>query len=97
MSVSLKQRVFVSPQVLCQEVNGETVLLDLGSEFYFGLDQTGTRVFQLLQSGLSLHELIEKMLEEFDVDRNTLELDVKALSDQLLSAGLISLEPQSAN
>ncbi|RKZ05194.1 PqqD family protein, partial [Candidatus Fermentibacteria bacterium] len=69
MHFSPADKIKISDQVLSQEVSGETVLLDLGSEFYFGLDKTGTRIWELLQSGLSIEELIGKMLDEFEVDR----------------------------
>ena len=92
MHFSPADKIKISDQVLSQEVSGETVLLDLGSEFYFGLDKTGTRIWELLQSGLSIEELIGKMLDEFEVDRETLEADVNALLGRLLDAGLVSVE-----
>ena len=92
MHFSPTDKVKISDQVLSQEVSGETVLLDLQSEFYFGLDKTGTRIWELLQSGLSIQDLIGKMLDEFEVDRQTLEADVNALLEKLLDAGLVSVE-----
>jgi len=41
----------IATEVLSQEVNGETVLLDLTGECYFSLNQVGTRIWQLLKSG----------------------------------------------
>jgi len=93
MHFSPADKVKISDQVLSQEVSGETVLLDLQSEFYFGLDKTGTRIWELLQSGVSIQDLIGKMLDEFEVDRETLEADVNALLGKLLEAGLVSVEP----
>jgi hypothetical protein len=92
MRFSPTDKVKISDQVLSQEVSGETVLLDLQSEFYFGLDKTGTRIWELLQAGLSIQDLIGKMLDEFEVDRQTLEADVNALLEKLLDAGLVSVE-----
>lgn len=93
MRFSPADKIKISDQVLSQEVSGETVLLDLQSEFYFGLDKTGTRIWELLQSGVSIQDLIGKMLDEFEVDRETLEADVNALLGKLLEAGLVSVEP----
>ena len=93
MHFSPADKIKISDQVLSQEVSGETVLLDLGSEFYFGLDKTGTRIWELLQSGVSIQDLIGTMLDEFEVDRETLETDVNALLGKLLDAGLVSVEP----
>lgn len=92
MEMKASDRVTVSPEVLSQEVGGETVLLDLRSDFYFGLDEIGTRVWQLLQSGLSLQELIDMMLDEYEVKRETLEADVGELLDKLLAAHLVSID-----
>jgi hypothetical protein len=95
MNISSSGTVIISDQVLSQEVNGETVLLDLEQEFYFGLDKTGTRIWQLLQSGSSVPELIESMLNEFEIDRTTLTKDVDELLEKLSDAGLVRIDPAS--
>ena len=48
MNLDLNQTITLSPEVISQEVSGETVLLDLQSENYFGLDEVGTRIWQLI-------------------------------------------------
>ena len=84
--------ISVSSDVLEQELAGETVLLDLASESYFGLDAVGTRVWQLLQSGADHSELIDTLLEEYEVERDTLEKDITDLLQRLAEAGLITVE-----
>ena len=81
----------VSKDVLFQEVSGETVLLDLASEQYFGLDEVGTRVWQLLNEGQSLDAMLEVLLGEYEVERERLEADVRALLESLIEAGLVQL------
>jgi hypothetical protein len=46
MSFQLQDRFSISSEVLSQEVNGETVLLDLEGESYFGLSEVGTHIWQ---------------------------------------------------
>ena len=83
-------RAFVaSEQVLFQEVSDEIVLLDLSSEKYFGLDEVGTRVWVLLNEGKSERQILELLVDEYEVDRETLEKDVAELLGQLIDAGLI--------
>lgn len=77
---------------MSQEVNGETVILDLNSESYFGLDQVGTRIWQLLQEHGDVRKTFDIMLEEFDVDENQLESDMNALLDELIKSGLVNVE-----
>jgi hypothetical protein len=82
-------KIEISPEVLFQEVSGETVLLDLDSEQYFGLDAVGTRVWQLIGEGATSDAVVDTLLEEYEVDRATLAADVAELLDRLAEAGLI--------
>ena len=45
---TLASRIRPSDEVLFQELQDESVLLDLKSGVYFGLDIVGTRIWQLL-------------------------------------------------
>ena len=87
------RKISLSPEVLSQEIDGETVLLDLASEQYFGLDAVGTRVWQLLQEGNDLVAVYEAMLKEYDVDAARLESDLRGIIGKLADAGLISNAP----
>jgi hypothetical protein len=91
MQIQKEQKVSISPEVLFQEVSGETVLLDLASESYFGLDVIGTRVWGLLESGVSVGDMLDVLLDEYEVEREVLEKDVAELLEKLLKAGLIKL------
>ncbi|HBH35208.1 MAG TPA: PqqD family protein [Gammaproteobacteria bacterium] len=88
----LSSTISISKEVLSQEVSGETVLLDLQSESYFGLDAVGTRIWQLLQEENHLQQLFDTMLEEYDVDEKQLEKDLNELLDKLIDEGLITIE-----
>jgi len=79
----------ISDEVLFQEVSGEAVLLDLKSEQYFGLDKVGTHVWQLLHENLPANDIVEQLLQRYEVDRQTLEADVNQLLEQLQKAGLV--------
>ena len=80
-----------SPDVLCQEVEGELVLLDAESDRYFSLDEVGGRIWALLGDyDGDVERVVAAMLEEFDVDETTLRRDVDALLGQLRDAGLLA-------
>jgi hypothetical protein len=81
--------ITISRDVLSQELAGESVLLDLASESYFGLDAVGTRIWQLLQDGADESGLVDALLDEYEVEREVLERDVADLLDRLAEAGLI--------
>ncbi len=86
------QSITVSTEVLSQEVSGETVLLDMQSESYFGLDEVGTRIWQLLQEKDDLQAVFDAILGEYDVEADQLERDLKELLSGLEEAGLVSMQ-----
>ena len=88
MSLDFKQTVTIPDEVLSREVNGETVILDLNSECYLGLDEVGTRIWQLLKQHKNVQKVYVLILEEFDVGADTLAKDMKALIYELLDKGL---------
>ena len=84
--------VRITPDVLHQELGGETVLLNLANESYFGLDEVGTRVWQVLEETQSATAVLTRLLGEYDVFAEQLSADVEKLIAQLLDAGLVSFE-----
>ena len=90
--ISLQQKVTISKKVLSQEVDGETVLLDLKSESYFGLDEVGTRIWQLLNEGSDLRSVFDTLLNEYEVDEKQLEKDLDELLNKLIDEELITIK-----
>jgi hypothetical protein len=77
------------PAVLFRELEGEAVLLDLGSGTYFGLNEVGTRIWQLLDRRVDPPGIVRALAAEFDADPATIERDVAALLDELAARRLI--------
>ena len=88
----LPQRVVLSPEALFQEIAGEGVILDLASSSYFGLDEVGVRLWQLLQIDPSLQAACEAILAEYEVEHAQLEQDLAKLLGQLVEAGLATVQ-----
>lgn len=93
MSVdAMKGRVITPEGVLAREIEGESVLLNLDSESYFGLDEIGTRMWSALQSAPSVEAAFAALLEEFEVEPDVLRADLCAFVAALAEAGLVRLE-----
>lgn len=91
MNIDLSSCYTAPQDVMAREVGEETVILDLNSGTYFGLDPVGTRAWALVNEGGSLGAVCEQMLQEFEVDRATLETDLTTLVNELVSKGLLVL------
>jgi hypothetical protein len=77
------------PEVLVRELDREAVLLDVASGVYFGLNETGFRVLELLDGDRTVEQVEEALADEFAVDRETLRCDVRAILEALVSEGLV--------
>lgn len=88
-ALSLGSRLRIPNDVVLQEVAGETVLLNLRTERYFGLDEVGTTMLAALRSEGSARGAFEAALRTYEVDGATLERDVLALLSELVEHGLL--------
>ena len=94
MELSLRHSITVAPDIVFREVDGEAVILNLESGVYFGLDQVGTRIWQLIQEHGSLQKVFQTMCDEFDVRSDALERDLLGLMDELCAKGLVRTAPE---
>lgn len=68
-------------------VPGADTVLDLNGLFV--LTETGAFIWSLLPNVKTECEIVEKMLEEYDVDRETAEKDVAEFLDRIRGFGII--------
>ena len=92
MSALLKGRVLARDGVMFREIAGESVLLNLGSETYFGLDEIGTAMWNALVGAPSIESAVEILVGEFEVEADTLRTDLSVFLEKLADAGLIAIE-----
>lgn len=79
----------LSPDVVFRNLDGEAVLLDLASGTYFGLNEVGTRVWQLIEEGQDASAIVDLLANEYAADRVTIAADVARLIDELQSRRLL--------
>ncbi|HYI12182.1 MAG TPA: PqqD family protein [Thermoanaerobaculia bacterium] len=75
--------------VVFNRVGDELVLLDLHRGIYYGLDPVGARIWQLLSEGAGEGEIVARLGEEYDVERETLAADLGRLIAELRGCGLL--------
>jgi hypothetical protein len=91
MQISFSDRVRVPDDVLLSRLQEESVILNLDSERYFGLDDVGTRFLSVLTTSDSIDEAYQSLADEYDVDREMLRQDLEALIQNLLQKGIIEV------
>ena len=77
--------------VLFREVDGEAVILNLDTEIYFGLNDSGTAIWLALTESENFREAIKRLLQEFEVEEAELRADVGKLVGTLEAKGLVEV------
>lgn len=91
-SISFSDRVRIPDDVLISNLQDESVILNLDSERYFGLDNVGTRMLTVLSTSESIEAAYELLLNEYDVDPPLLRQDLTSLIEDLVQQGLVTIE-----
>lgn len=89
--ISFQQKVSVAPDTLINEVSGESVLLNLKNESYYGLDEVGTSMWKTLTTGATIEEAYDLLMAEYEVDGETLRRDLAELLEKLVDQELIEI------
>lgn len=69
--------------------DGDSVLLDLKKRRYYTLNETGSRVWQLVEDGMALSGIITAITEEWDVTAEEAKVHVENLLSDLEDQGLV--------
>lgn len=90
---SVKARI---PQhVVYRSLVSETVVLNVQTGKYYGLNQTAGRMLELLDRGMEGEQIVADVAAEFEAPEETVRQDFLALCADLSEKGLIELEPVS--
>ena len=89
MTIPFAGRAQVPADVLVSELGGESVILNLKTESYFGLDEVGARMWAVVTAAESIQAGYETLTGEYDVEPERLRADLAALLEQLVEQGLL--------
>lgn len=91
MAIMFSDRVRVPDDVLLSGLEDESILLNLDSERYYGLDNVGTRMLSVLTTADSIEAAFELLVKEYEVDTEVLRRDLISLIDELEQQGLVTV------
>ena len=89
--IAFTDRVAVPTHVMVRFLESESVFLNLETERYFGLDKTGTRMWQLVTAAPSIEGAYEQLLGEFEVQPEVLRGDLLSLVGRLVENDLLQI------
>ena len=80
--------VAADDQVSCN-LEGKSLLLQVSSGHYFGLNEVGSVVWEKVQQGSTFEEIVAAVMAMYAAERQQVEHDVESLLSDLEAEGLI--------
>lgn len=77
---------------VCCDMGGESIILNLKSGIYYGLDEVGAKIWALIEQPKAITDIRDAILKEYDVEADACDRDVLAFIEQMDAAGLIEVK-----
>ena len=72
------------------DLDGEVAMMNPDKGKYYGFDSIASRVWEIIFKPITYEELINQLIVEYDVSKQTCENDIRSLLEKLLKEGLIT-------
>jgi len=79
-----------NPDVVAKRLDEATVLVHIPTNRIFELNETGSRVWELLGQEVDSDRIVQHLIDEFDVESNQAASEVNDLLVRLQKEGLLS-------
>lgn len=81
---------------LATTVDDETVLLQTDTGTYYGFNDVGARVWEIVQDGATVIDVVETIVGEYDVERAECRRDVESILHEMETAELVRIDREPA-
>ena len=81
----------------CRDLGGDLIILNFNSGMYYALDSVGVRIWELIQTPITVEGIRDAIVEEYDVDSDSCTNDLIALCQKLVDKGLIVVMEDEAS
>ena len=94
-SLSMRSTVAAAKGQISTRLADEIVILDLKSGIYYGLDEVGVRIWELLQTPQLIGEIRDTIATEYDVEPTVCERELLRLLQDLAAKKLIEVKAET--
>ena len=85
----------ISDNFILKTIDDESMLVPVNHDYMsvqkiINLNETSLAIYEMVKEGLDEKQIINKMLETYDVSEDVLELDVTRILKQFIELGVIN-------
>lgn len=74
---------------VASDMDGETVMMHIQSGKYYNLGEVGGKIWSMMQSPVALEEIVQRLMEEYEIEQDTCRQQVSTFLVRLHGEGLI--------
>ena len=87
--LDINSRLTRNPELITADMDGDTVMMNIANGKYFGINEVGSRVWELLESPVSVADLCRHIAAEFEVDDSRCRSDLLKLLAEMLEHDVV--------
>ena len=80
----------IAESAVFEKVGDEMVILNTADGHYYGLDEVGCNMLELLEAHADVELVVEHLAAQYDASADVLRTDLLALIEQLQNHGLVT-------
>jgi len=88
----MSERYIRHPELRLADVEGDGVVLHLGTRRYFSVSESGLILLQALEAPRSVEDLVRLLVEQYEVTPEQAETSVRQFLDTCRTADLLVVE-----
>lgn len=92
MQLTQTSKIVAAPEQVSSELAGESVILNLKTGLYYGLNEVGATIWEQIQSPKTFQEVCDVIVSEYEVTPESCASDVQELLTDMIAANLVEVE-----
>jgi len=89
--VANEQNFQVNPKIICENIDGEVIMINLDKGLYYSMHQVAAQVWGLLEKGAQTEQIINTLVNHYKANTQAVANDIKQLLEQLAKVKLVAV------
>jgi hypothetical protein len=90
-TISIDSEVVRVPEIIFQDLDGDTVMMNLERGEYYSISQIGSRIWQLIEIQQKVSAVCNALMNEYNVTPEQCEQDVLVFLNQMAEKGIVRI------
>jgi len=89
--ITIDTKVQQNLSMIASKIDNETVMMDIDSGKYFGVDTVGTDIWDKIETPTTLTKVCDLLQKEYNVENDKCRESVLKLMNKMYSQGLVTI------